>query len=54
VSRATSPALHLPVVYRKVLAEPYAETGKGLKPDMDNAVAVVEQPSSPWLSSPYL
>jgi hypothetical protein len=41
VSRATSPALRLPVVHRKVLVEPYAGTGKGLKPDMDNAVAVV-------------
>jgi hypothetical protein len=37
-----SPALHVLVLSYKVLAKPYyAGTGRGLKPDMDSAVAVV-------------
>ncbi len=37
-----TPALHLLVVCQRILAKPYyAGTGKGLKPDIDNAVAVV-------------
>ena len=35
--QGTRPALHLLVVCQKVLAQPYAGIGKGLKPDIDTA-----------------